>query len=100
MIVAEPMALLHLAFEATNEALAFRALVKQTKWWQCRPDSTRDPYLLLLGNVDEGIQGEQLAAEESDLKGNEYAKFVASVDLRDLSRRLTVVWYSDPICEM
>ena len=91
MIVAEPMALPHPAFEATNEALAFRALVKQTKLWQCRPDSTRDLYLLLSRNVDEGIQGEQLAAEESDLKGNECAKLVASVDLQDLSRRSTVV---------
>jgi hypothetical protein len=65
--------------------------VRQTKLWQCRPDSTRDLYLLLLGSVDEAIQGEQLAAEESDLMGSEYAKFVASVDLQDLSRRSTVV---------
>jgi hypothetical protein len=65
--------------------------VRQTELWQCRPDSTRDLYLLLLGSVDEGIQGERLAAEESDLMGSEYAKFVASVDLLDLSRRSTVV---------
>ncbi len=65
--------------------------MRQTKLWQCRPDSTRDLYLLLLGSVDEAIQGEQLAAEESDLMGSEYAKFVALVDLQDLSRRSIVV---------
>ena len=65
--------------------------MRQTKLWQCRPDSTRDLYLLLLGSVDEVIQGEQLAAEESDLMGSEYVKFAASVDLQDLSRRSTVV---------